>query len=197
MGTGRVVWSPSLRRSTAFAGDVFRDLRRVRSQVHPDDRDHVRASVGRPSSAASITRSTGSSRRRRVRSVEDGGWSSTAPLAARASRGRLRGRDGGQARDARVAFLARSRAPSPPRWTSTRLATDRGGHAGLCGSDSAAIFLRDPESGAMMPSHGSALVARVRDLRIRPATDSRYGHGHRGRCARTTTARSARAPSSA
>jgi len=96
--------------------------------------------------------------------------------------------DGGRRADARGWLSRRDRALHHlPRWTSTPLATDRGGHAGPSAARSAAIFLRI-RIPRMMRATGSALVSAFETLRITPA----HGFGGTpwspaGRCARTTT----------
>src|SRR6266850_5312578 len=179
MGTGRVVWSPSLEAIHGLRPGTFPEtFDAFEASVHPDDRDHVRASVraalerGEHHAEYRIVRADGA-----VRSVEDRGMVFYG-AAGRPERLVAVCADVTEDRraDARVAFLgeiARSITSSLDFDTVLRRIVE--GTQALCGSDSAAIFLRDPESGAMMPSHRVGPWWRAFEtLRITP------GHGFGG-----------------
>jgi len=179
MGTGRVVWSPSLEAIHGLRPGTFPEtFDAFEASVHPDDRDHVRASVraalerGEHHADYRIVRADGA-----VRSVEDRGIVFYG-AAGRPERLVAVCADVTEDRraDARVAFLgeiARSITSSLDFDTVLRRIVE--GTQALCGSDSAAIFLRDPESGAMMPSHRVGPWWRAFEtLRITP------GHGFGG-----------------
>src|SRR5881628_2091247 len=157
MGTGRVAWSPSLEAIHGLRPGTFREtFEAFEASVHPDDRARVRASIraalerGEHRTEYRIVRPDGA-----VRWVEDRGMVFYG-VAGRPERLVAVCADVTENKhaDARVAFLgeiARSITSSLDFDTVLRRIVE--GAQALCGSDSAAVFLRDPESGAMVPNH--------------------------------------------
>ena len=172
LATGRVTWSPSLEAIHGLRPGTFGGtFEAFEAGVHPDDRERVRADVraalehGEHRTEYRIVRPDGA-----VRWVEGRG---VVFYDAAGRPERLVGvcADVTEDRhaDARVAFLgeiARSITSSLDLDTVLRRIVE--GAQALCASDSAAIFLRDPESGAMVPSHQIGLTPR-QALRITPA----------------------------
>ena len=155
--TGRITWSSSLEAIHGLAPGTFGGtLEAFEAAVHPEDRERLRASVraalerGEDRTEYRVVRPDGA-----VRWVEGRG---VAFYDAAGRPDRLVGvcadvTDDKRA-DARVAFLgeiARSITSSLDLDTVLRRVVE--GVQALTGSDSAAILLRDPESGAMLPRH--------------------------------------------
>src|SRR5947208_2431243 len=157
MGTGRVAWSPSLEAIHGLRPGTFREtFEAFEASVHPDDRARVRACIraalerGEHRTEYRIVRPDGA-----VRWVEDRGMVFYG-VAGRPERLVAVCADVTENKhaDARVAFLgeiARSITSSLDFDTVLRRIVE--GAQALCGSDSAAVFLRDPESSAMVPNH--------------------------------------------
>ena len=173
MGTGRVAWSPSLEAIHGLRPGTFREtFEAFEASVHPDDRARVRASIraalerGEHRTEYRIVRPDGA-----VRWVEDRGMVFYG-VAGRPERLVAVCADVTENKhaDARVAFLgeiARSITSSLDFDTVLRRIVE--GAQALCGSDSAAVFLRDPESGAMVPNHRVGPWGRAFEtLRITP-----------------------------
>jgi PAS domain S-box-containing protein len=155
--TGRIVWSPALEAIHGLAPGTFGGtFDAFESVVHADDRDRVRASV-----RAALEHGEDRAEYRVVR--PDGGvrWIEGRGVAFYDATGRPERLVGvcadvteDKRADARVAFLgeiARSITSSLDLDTVLRRVVE--GAQALTGSDNAAIFLRDPESGAMAPRH--------------------------------------------
>src|SRR5919198_2892273 len=171
--TGRITWSSSLEAIHGLAPGTFQGtLEAFEAAVHPEDRERLRASVraalerGEDRTEYRVVRPDGA-----VRWVEGRG---VAFYDAAGRPDRLVGvcadvTDDKRA-DARVAFLgeiARSITSSLDLDTVLRRVVE--GAQALTGSDSAAILLRDPESGAMLPRHRVGPLWRgFETLRITP-----------------------------
>jgi PAS domain S-box-containing protein len=155
--TGRVTWSASLEAIHGLRPGTFGEtFEAFEADIHPEDRERVRASV-----RAALERGEHRVEYRIVRPDGAVRWVEGRGLVSYDAAGRPRRlvgvcadvTDGKQA-DARVAFLgeiARSITSSLDYDTVLRRVVE--GAQALCGSDGATIFLRDPGSGAMVPRH--------------------------------------------
>jgi PAS domain S-box-containing protein len=155
--TGRITWSPSLEAMHGLAPGTFRGtLEAFEAAVHADDRPRLRRSV-----RAAMERGEARSEYRVVRPDGTVRWIETRAVAFYDSAGRPDRLVGvcadvteDKRADERVAFLgeiARSITSSLDLDTVLRRVVE--GAQALTGSDSAAILLREPESGAMLPRH--------------------------------------------
>ena len=155
--TGRITWSPSLEAIHGLPLGTFGGtLEAFEAAVDPEDRERVRASV-----RAALERGEDRTEYRVVR--PDGGvrWIEGRAVAFYDGDGRPERLVGvcvdvteEKRADARVAFLgeiARSITSSLDLDTVLRRIVE--GAQALTNSDSAAVFLRDPASGAMLPRH--------------------------------------------
>src|SRR6266850_2565308 len=155
--TGRIAWSPSLEAIHGLPVATFGGtLEAFEAAVDPEDRQRVRASV-----RAALERGEDRTEYRVVR--PDGGvrWIEARAVAFYDGDGRPERLVGvcvdvteEKRADARVAFLgeiARSITSSLDLDTVLRRIVE--GAQALTNSDSAAVFLRDPASGAMLPRH--------------------------------------------
>jgi PAS domain S-box-containing protein len=155
--TGRITWSSSLETIHGLAPGTFQGtLEAFEAAVHPDDRERLRASV-----RAALERGEDRTEYRVVRPDGAVRWIEGRGVAFYDAAGRPERLVGvcadvteDKRADARVAFLgeiARSITSSLDLDTVLRRVVE--GAQALTGSDSAAILLRDPESGAMLPRH--------------------------------------------
>ena len=155
--TGRITWSPSLEAIHGLPLGTFRGtLEAFEAAVDPEDRERVRTSV-----RAALERGEDRTEYRVVR--PDGGvrWIEGRAVAFYDGDGRPERLVGvcvdvteEKRADARVAFLgeiARSITSSLDLDTVLRRIVE--GAQALTNSDSAAVFLREPASGAMLPRH--------------------------------------------
>ena len=155
--TGRITWSPSLEAMHGLAPAAFRGtLEAFEAAVHADDRQRLRTSV-----RGAIERGEARTEYRVVRPDGTVRWIETRAVAFYDTAGRPDRLVGvcadvteDKRADERVAFLgeiARSITSSLDLDTVLRRVVE--GAQALTGSDSAAVLLRDPESGAMLPRH--------------------------------------------
>jgi PAS domain S-box-containing protein len=173
IATGRVTWSPTLEaihglRPGAFAGT----FEAFQADIHPDDRERVRTDV-----RAALERGEHHTEYRIVRPDGALRWVEGRGVVFHDAAGRPERLLGvcadvtdDKRAEARVAFLgelARSITSSLELDTVLRRVVE--GVQALCGSDSAAIFLREPGADAMVPSHRVGPWLRAyQTLRITP-----------------------------